>query len=373
MEHQGYKIKMKNKAFTFLSLLLLVTGCKQREEKYISPTSFESLMGKGLEQWKLIQTEEDRNNLAFYKTIYEDNIGVIEKSHAQNKIPQVIHFIWLGPKRFPNESIENVRSWLAHHPRWKIKFWTDRKRPLPHPSMELCYVEDFSFSKLAPMFAASDNYGEKSDLLRYEILLAEGGVYADHDVKCMQNFDAFNKAYDFYSGLELPRHTPLSTTILLSNNLLGSRPGHIIFENMINWLATFWDQIEADYPGKDRDAVINRVAHRTFGVVGEMFKKYANEEGNIDMAFPAFYFNAPKEETALYSHHQYKGTWFENETDFERQVRKRLMMLSKKANKTLLALGIIASVMMMGFVVVAFLLIRVSRSLKRASNFPDNS
>lgn len=39
-------------------------------------------------------------------------------------------------------------------------------------------------------FDAAKNYGEKSDILRYEILFVYGGVYADVDVECLQPFDA---------------------------------------------------------------------------------------------------------------------------------------------------------------------------------------
>lgn len=38
-------------------------------------------------------------------------------------------------------------------------------------------------------FDAACNYGEKADILRYEILERHGGVYADVDVACLRSFD----------------------------------------------------------------------------------------------------------------------------------------------------------------------------------------
>lgn len=42
-------------------------------------------------------------------------------------------------------------------------------------------------------FDAATNFGEKSDILRYEILEKHGGVYADVDVACVQAFDSLPK------------------------------------------------------------------------------------------------------------------------------------------------------------------------------------
>lgn len=343
---------------------LFFAGCNQKNSVSEKPDmDFLSLMCDSLPAWKHVQTKEDFENLAFFKDVYEKNILLLENPPETYKIPKVIHFIWVGPNAFPRESIENVRSWIARHPDWTVKFWTDRQRPLPHPEMELCFIRDFSFKYLERFYNNSDNYGEKSDLLRLEILDQEGGIYADHDVACVSSFDDLNKAYNLYCGMEVPYPTTLSSSVLPTNNLLGASAGHPMLKKCMVWLQENWDQIEKDYPGKDRDAVINRVAHRTFCVLGETFKKHANEEGNVDIALPTCYFNSPKIEWALYSQHQYKGTWFENESAFEKSARKRLMMLSKKTNKLLLAVGVLAGLNFLGFAALLTVFLR-SRSAR---------
>jgi hypothetical protein len=322
-------------------------------------------MGAEFPEWRYVQTEEDKINLAFFKQVYEQNIGRLSSASEAKRIPSVIHIIWVGPKPFPLASIENVRTWIAHHPDWTVKFWTDRDRPLPHPKMERVLIKESHFSRLWPYYCRSDNYGEQSDLLRLEILKAEGGIYVDHDVKCMRSFDEFNKAYDLYCGMELPYPTSLSSCVLPTNNLLGAKAGHPIFEKTMDWLEERWEQIDKDYPGRDRDSTINRVAHRTFLVLGENFKQYANQPGNYDIALPTMYFNSPKEEMALYSQHQYHGGWFENESDFEKMVRKRLMMLSKKTNKMLLGLGVLGGLNVVGWAAVGVTFLLRRRGLKK--------
>ncbi|HSX04834.1 MAG TPA: glycosyltransferase [Rhabdochlamydiaceae bacterium] len=343
-----------------LPLLLLFAGCTKKQTLKPPGTDFESLMGKDLPAWQYVQTKDDFQNLEFFKNVFEKNILFLSEKHAATRIPKVIHFIWIGPKPFPRDSIENVRSWIAHHPDWTFKFWTDRDRPLPHPKMERKLIQDFKFLELSRFFHDSDNFGEKSDLLRLEILFQEGGIYVDHDVKCMKPFDELNASFDLYCGMEVPYKTSLYSSVLPTNNVLGAKPAHLILKESMQWLKTHWDQIEKEYPGKDRDSVINRVAHRSFFVLSQVFLKWANQEGNRDIAFPSYYFNSPKEEWAIYSRHQYAGTWFEGESQFEKMVRERLMMLSKKTNKILLILGVLSALNLICFSLL-FLYIRKGR------------
>lgn len=345
MENRRYM----NLRALLLPLLLLFAGCVKKQSLKMPGNDFESLMGKELPAWQYVQTRDDFQNLAFFKNVYEKNIRFLAEKQEGGRIPKIIHFIWVGPKSFPRESVENVRSWIAHHPDWTFKFWTDRDRPLPHPKMERHLINDFKFLELARYYYNSDNFGEQSDLLRIEILFQEGGIYVDHDVKCYKPFDGLNQAFDFYCGMEVPYKTSLYSSVLPTNNVLGSKPGHRILQESMHWLKENWDQLEKDYPGKDRESVINRVAHRTFFVLSQIFLRSANQDGNRDIAFPSFYFNSPKEEWALYSRHQYAGSWFEGESQFEKMVRERLMMLSKKTNKLFLVLAALGSLNLLGF------------------------
>lgn len=321
-------------------------------------------MGKQFPAWRYVQTAEDFENLQFFKAAYEKNIPFLGIKSAMLRTPKIIHFIWIGPKPFPRESIENVRTWIAKHPDWTIKFWTDRDRPLPHKQMQLVRIQDFQFSHLFDCYKKSDNYAEKSDLLRYEILYQQGGVYADHDVKCFQSFEPLCRAFDFYCGMEMPYPTSLSSSVLPTNNLIGSRAGHPILKRSMDWLAQEWDRIDREYPGKDKDAVINRVAHRTFLALGESFKQVCNKGSNRDVALPTFYFNAPEDRLAIFSRHFYKGTWFENESDFEKNVRERLMKISKKTNKILLAFGVFSFINIVGLTLLFLKYQKIHRAVR---------
>jgi len=332
---------------------MIVGGKKQAQAKQPISETFEVMMGKLLPCWQFVQTKEDFDNLNYYKKLFEKNKIFLHSSSHQTKIPKVIHFIWIGPRPFPRESIENVKSWMAHHPDWTVKFWTDRSRPLPHPEMKVQMLSDFKFLMLEDYFHLSDNYAEKADVWRYEILFQEGGVYVDHDVKCLKSFDSLNAAYDMYCGLELPTQTTLSSSIHVTNNLIGIVPGHPVLLYSMEWLKSNWDEIEKLYPGKEREAVIDRVSHRSFAAFLEAVRK-KSDLSHRDIVFPAYYFNAPTDESAIFARHLYAGTWFENETKFEKMARKRLMLLSKKANKVLLFCGVATALNLLGFGFLAF-------------------
>jgi hypothetical protein len=350
------------KWISLLALLPLLWGCSKKDDAR-DKNDFETLMGRNFDAWQHVQTPEDFENLSFFKAVYDKNIPYLHMKSSMLHVPKIIHFIWIGPKAFPRESVENIRSWIAKHPDWTIKFWTDRERPLPHKQMQLARVQDLQFIKLYDCYKKSDNYAEKSDLLRYEILYQEGGIYVDHDVKCFQSFESLNKAYDFYCGMELPYKTSLSSCMLPTNNVIGSRPGHDILKRSMDWLTDNWDRIENEYPGKDRDSVINRVSHRTFLVLGETFKQLANRDGNRDIALPTFYFNSPDEKLSIFSRHLYQGTWFENESEFEKLVRERLVKITKKTNKILLFFGAFSLINIVGF---ALLFIKYRKITRQA-------
>src|SRR5690606_14750040 len=124
---------------------------------------------------------EDLENLQFYKSLFFKNRAPLPE--IRQKIPKVIHFIWLGQRPFPESSKKNLLSWRNLHPDWIMKFWTDSSEmKTPISGMEPHSVSCIPLSKLGHLITQTSNYGELSDLFRYEILFHEGGIYADHDV-----------------------------------------------------------------------------------------------------------------------------------------------------------------------------------------------
>ena len=131
------------------------------------------------------------------------------------RIPKKIHMIWLGsdPPEFVWKMFD---SWKRMHSDWSVKLWTQRD------------VEPFHL-KNEQIYKAAKNWGEKSDIFRYEILEREGGIYVDADFECLRPFDDICKRADFFTGVAYSEGVPH-----FYNGLIGCRPGHPIIRRCVN-------------------------------------------------------------------------------------------------------------------------------------------
>jgi mannosyltransferase OCH1-like enzyme len=155
-----------------------------------------------------------------------------KNAHSSNiKIPRIIHQIWLGsgvPKRYK----EWMESWMNWHG-WEYKLWTDEDVA----GMQLVNQEAYD---------AAANYGEKSDILRVEVLYLMGGLYVDVDFKCVAPafFDLLHRTTDFYIGIEPLEHELLR----FCNCLMGSVSGHPLLAKIIDNLADNSKQVKRNNP-----------------------------------------------------------------------------------------------------------------------------
>ena len=316
---------MKRTWFLFLLLPLVLYA-----------EDFDTLMGKNSPHWKYVKTTDDIQLLSQFKALYQKNITQLSTTSTEQKIPKLIHFIWIGPKPFPPHSVENVRSWIAHHPDWTVIFWTDRDRLPPCNGMERRLIQDFTFTTLKAQYEDSDNYGEKSDLLRYEILYQLGGVYADHDANCLQPFAPLHSAYDFYCCFETPHPVFSGRNVTCGIGLLGSRPNHPALKFIFSWLTSKWDAIGEQYKGKDAFSKKERVLNRTYIALTNAIQQTLDQPGNVDIVLPAAYFFAKQGIPSLYSKHFYTTVWADDKvkaSTFEKASDKLLAKAEKRLER----------------------------------------
>lgn len=334
------KIKTLFSTLLFLAFMMLI-GCeKQAHKQKTKIEDFKVLMGKNTALWQHLTTDEDFRHIHLFEKIYNKNKDLRFGQASHGNIPKVIHFIWLGPKEFPKESIKNIYSWVEKHPGYTFKFWTDHYREAPHPKMQHCYFDEYPFSQLKNNFYQSNNYAERSDLLRYEILLNEGGLYVDHDVFCYRSFDNLMNNYHFFCGLEPPHAPIINSSVSVCNNIIGCVPLHPFLKTTISKVNKRWDRIQRAFPGNDKESTIYRVAYRTFAAFDESVIENITNHAKKSIVFPAGFFNDFEMLKGIYAHHFYTGTWYKNEDPFEHLVRRQLDKMAKKSNKMLFLGGI---------------------------------
>jgi hypothetical protein len=316
-----------------LFFCLFVAGNLFADNALQGVDEFDELMGKTTPHWRHVAQPQDKQTLEYAKTIYFKNKLAQFVEEGPYKIPPVIHFIWLGPRPFPPQSVENVRTWMSQNPGWKVKFWTDRDREPPCEGMEKILVRDFNFLKLGKCFEESQNWGEKSDLLRYEILYQQGGVYADHDANCLKSFSGMNRGYDFFCGLETPHEAFAGRSVTCGNGVIGARPRHPTVGNVIDLIAERWQMLAEKYRGNDDYSRIEVVMQRTYIALTQAIAETIDRDGNIDIVLPAAFFFSKSGITPLYSKHFYATAWDEfkgRKSDIERVGEKTLGKIRRK-------------------------------------------
>lgn len=307
----------------------------------LNGSDFFELMGKKTVHWVHVSKDKDLQLLKRFEDLYEKQKPYIYAARQDTfNIPPTIHFIWLGPHPFPPESVENVRSWIARHPGWKCKFWTDRKRPAPCSLMEVCDVNTFPFLFSKEHFDSSQNWGEKSDVLRFEILYQEGGLYVDHDAKCLESFDTLHKSFDLYCCLEPPHPPFVGANITVGNSIIGSRAFHPVVGRVLQLINRDWDDVGIKYQGRDGYSRTQLVMERTYMTLTYAITERLEEDQNNDIVLPAAYLLAKSGMTPLFAQHLYATTWTDEQDNEELEEKtKEILLQLQKRNGTVRWVG----------------------------------
>lgn len=239
---------------------------------------------------QILQNANNVMLLDFFKRLYDQHSP--EKMHPAHslKIPTVMHQIWLGGK-LPAEYEGYRESWLRFHPDWIHIFWTDS----PENYDRGILIRDFSeleaylkSNEKIPhnividarhlnfdnkeFYDAAINYGEKSDILKWEIVYRFGGVYVDTDYECLKSLDILHYTYDFYTGIQ-----PLDTNrVQLGAALYAARPKHPIMQQCVERIK--------------ENQHIQQIVLKTGPLhFTKIFYATAGQHGFIDIALPASY------------------------------------------------------------------------------------
>lgn len=195
------------------------------------------------------------------KELYNKNVIENKIESKRLKIPKILHWIWLGSP-LPERCKRLQKTWQEKHPDWEFKVWTDAD------------VKSFKLQNQA-YFDNAVNWGEKSDIFRYEILYRYGGLYTDTDFECLKSFDQLHYLCDLYTGIAY------DSGPVLYNGLIGVAPRHPMMkaciDNMVIW----------GHP-QDEDAIMARTGPVFFTRI--FFKTLEECKNDKIVAFPTSYF-----------------------------------------------------------------------------------
>lgn len=151
-------------------------------------------------------------------------------------IPKIIHQIWLGPKTPPNWCINSWRNnYLLNYPDWEYKLWTEKD------------IKNIKL-KTQNIFEKEETWRGKADILRYEILYNEGGIFIDADSfslnKNLEDLIIDSKDYNLFVGKEP------NDNVDYANGVIGCKKHSIEMLNLINYLNQNYDELLKKHPKK---------------------------------------------------------------------------------------------------------------------------
>jgi len=151
-----------------------------------------------------------------------------DKKNQKNidKIPKIIHQIWLGGE-IPERYVKYREKMIQINPNWECKLWTDKD------------VESFGL-KNKILYNNIKNLGARSDIFRYEILERFGGLYVDVDFDFIKPFDDLCHL-DFFAG------NGHSNQPEVFNSIIASSPNYKMISLIVSELQkkqTFNDNID---------------------------------------------------------------------------------------------------------------------------------
>lgn len=286
-----------------LTTIITFSGCFEKissRNEYKDQTKFKNLAKSLYVDFDTsMQTTRYKNKIDANRPLFEFLRYNYEKNSFNNveptticKIPKVFHYIWLG-KKLPEQYKPFLDSWFKYHPDWTYVFWVDNPE-----NYYLGELKDFDFDGLnkfldsnnvdtkrivldvknlafdnKKFFDETRNYGQRSDILRWEILYRLGGVYIDVDFECIKPLDMLHYMYDFYTGIQ-----PLDTSFIqLGAALLGARPNHPILKKCVETIKDDWHYQQI--------VLSTGPLHFT-----KAFCESVNENNFINIALPASYF-----------------------------------------------------------------------------------
>ena len=143
-----------------------------------------------------------------------------------NKIPKIIHQIWLGPNKKPDIWMNSWKiDYINQNPDWEYRFWDEEE------------INKLSLIN-KKQYEAEKFYNGKSDITRYEILNQFGGVFMDADSLWIKKDN--NSLNDILEKSKISGMFAAEEPVnkwSIANGVIGFTKNHDILNQMIQFIS----------------------------------------------------------------------------------------------------------------------------------------
>ena len=130
-------------------------------------------------------------------------------------IPPIFHQMWIGSP-LPDHLAGYIESWKRHHPGWEFRWWNESTIGSLWNQDLWDHAHDISPT-------APEQF--RADVVRYEILYRQGGVWVDVDFECLRSIEELCRV-DAFLAWEVPNRW-------LNQAIFGAVPEHPLLAALI--------------------------------------------------------------------------------------------------------------------------------------------
>lgn len=137
--------------------------------------------------------------------------------NIEKKITQ----IWVGPKQAP---LEWMHTWRDKHPDWEYSIFTD----------EMLRNRSWKNARLIERYYNTGRFQGVSDLIRYELILEQGGFWPEADMVCLENTE------ELFNAPACHAYTCFENELYRGNNvqpIMAANPGNKFLQHLVDELS----------------------------------------------------------------------------------------------------------------------------------------
>lgn len=222
----------------------------------------------------------------------------------KNKIPKIIHYVWVGGNPKPKDIQKCMNSWKKHLEGYEIKEWNETNFDIDsHPFCKAAYE--------------AKKWAYVSDYIRAYAIYNEGGIYLDTDIILLNNFEPYLK-HDAFVGFENDTH-PFTA-------VFGAKKGHPLIKKMLDYYDSL-DCYNFDFKSNNTISVSN-ILINDYGC--KLGNKYQELNDGI-VVYPDYIFCNPSKDSV--SIHVFTGSWLENKKSLKYKIIKNMKLNINSAKK----------------------------------------